>query len=419
MRSLFSLGAAVLAMGSFLGAQTSPAPSRQPDDSGLPAIAVSSTGLVLSSPDGADTLRVHGYVQADDRMFLSNLHGEPLDAFLFRRIRPLFEGTVFNAIDFRFLPDFGQNNPQIQEAYVEWKTLPFAKLRAGKFKEPIGLEVDRSDRDLMFTERSLVSDLLPLRYMGVEINGSVVANSISYAAGYFNGSSDGSNGNFQWISANEFAGRVFLLPFTRTKGSALRQFGIGIAGSSTNQHGTIAGLKTIGQSTFFKYSSSTLANGRHTRISPQAYYYAGPVGLISEYALSSQNVVSKANAENVTDQAWEITGSVMLTGEKNAYNGIRPRHSFEPMKDLRHWGAFEIAARYSQLQIGSNAFPLFASPNTAAQEAKERAIGMNWYLNLFVKLVVDYEHTGFRMAAGSTKPLHHEDVLMNRLQLAF
>src|SRR5215469_14595971 len=195
-----------------------------------PAIAANSSGLIFSSASGADTLHVHGYAQADDRMFLSNLHGEPLDTFLFRRIRPLFEGTVFHAIDFRFMPDFGQNNPQIQEAYVEWKTFSFAKVRAGKFKEPIGLEVDRSDRDLMFAERSLVSDLLPLRYMGAEINGSVFSNSITYAAGYFNGSSDGSNGNFQWIPANEFAGRVFLLPFSRTKISVLRQFGIGIAG---------------------------------------------------------------------------------------------------------------------------------------------------------------------------------------------
>ena len=384
-----------------------------------PAISVNSLGLIFSSPDGADTLHVHGYVQADDRMFLSNLHGEPLDTFLFRRIRPLFEGTLFHAIDFRFMPDFGQNNPQIQEAYVEWKTLSFAKVRAGKFKEPIGLEVDRSDRDLTLAERSLVSDLVPLRYMGAEINGSALSNSISYAAGYFNGSSDGSNGNFQWIPDNEFAGRVFLLPFTKTKVSALRQFGIGIAGSSANQHGTIVGMKTIGQSTFFKYSSSTLANGSHTRITPQAYYYGGPVGLMGEYAISSQDVVSKTNTANINNQAWEVTGSVMLTGEKNSYGNIHLRHNFEPLKDLHHWGAFEIATRYSQLRIGSNAFPLFASMKSAAQEAQEHAIGMNWYLNRFIKLTTDYEHTTFRMASTKVTPLHNEDVLMNRVQLVF
>src|SRR5215469_15579752 len=233
-----------------------------------PAVSVSSSGLLFSSADGAYTLHVHGYAQADNRWFSSNLNGEPLDTFLFRRIRPLFEGTIFNSVDYRFMPDFGQNNPQIQEAYMEWRTFPFAKLRTGKFKEPIGLEVLRSDRDLTFAERSMASDLLPLRYMGSQLGGSVLSNSIAYQVGYFNGSNDGSNGNFQWIAGNEIAARLFLQPFAKTGITAIREFGFGMAGSSSNQRGTISGLKTVGQSTFFKYSSKTLANGSHNRITP-------------------------------------------------------------------------------------------------------------------------------------------------------
>jgi len=85
-----------------------------------PAVAVHQDGLWFSTADKSTHLQIHGYAQADDRMFDSNTHGEELDAFLFRRIRPLFEGTLFNAIDFRFMPDFGQNNPQIQEAFLEF-----------------------------------------------------------------------------------------------------------------------------------------------------------------------------------------------------------------------------------------------------------------------------------------------------------
>ena len=382
-------------------------------------VVVGSNGLALSSSDGANTVTVHGYAQADDRMFSSNIRGQDLDTFLFRRIRPQIEGTIFNAIDFRFMPDFGQNNPQIQEAYAEWKTFPLAKLRVGKFKEPIGLEALRSDRDLSFTERSLASDLLPLRYMGAQISGSVLSNSISYAAGYFNGSNDGSNGNFQWVPANEFASRVFFLPFTKTKIGVLRQLGFGVAGSIAHQHGSLPGLKTMAQSTFFKYSSSTLANGQHTRISPQAYYYFGPIGVLSEYVISSQHVIDGVQSANVTSRAWQAAGSIVLTGEKNTYNGVKPRTSFEPKRGLRHLGAFELAFRYSQLRVGSNAFPVFASAKTAAQAADERAIGLNWYLNRFVKLTTDLEYTDFTMASKSVTPLHSEVVLMNRIQLAF
>ena len=384
-----------------------------------PAISFASSGLSFSSQDGADQLRVHGYVQADDRMFSANPQGEALEVFLFRRMRPLFEGTLFNSIDFRFMPDFGQNNPQIQEAYLEEKSLSFAKLRVGKFKEPIGLEVLRSDRELTFAERSLASDLVPLRYMGAQVAGSVLSESITYAVGYFNGSTDGSNGSFKWIPANEAAARIFFRPFARTPVRGIRQFGLGLAGSSGAEHGTIVGLKTVGQSTFFKYSSTAIANGQHNRIAPQAYCYGGPVGLLGEYVISSQAVLNKRAADRLRNQAWDVSGSIVLTGEKNSYNGVRPRHAFEPTKSFRYWGAVELAARYSQLHIDRATFPLFANPKTAAQQATEAAIGLNWYLNRYVKLVTDYEHTSFKMALRSVTPLHNEDVLMSRIQLAF
>ena len=384
-----------------------------------PRMSFDSGGMVLSTHGGATKLRIHGYIQADDRMFWDNIHGKALDQFLVRRIRPLFEGTLFNALDFRFMPDFGQNNPQIQEAYVELKSMPFAKLRVGKFKEPIGLEVLRSDRELTFAERSLASDLAPLRYVGVQLGGSILSNSISYEAGYFDGSEDGSNGNFQWTQSHELAVRGFFLPFAKTGVKAAHQFGVGLAGSLGDQVGSIAGLKTVGQTTFFKFTSTAMANGRHDRVSPQAYYYFGPVGLISEYVISTQEVLNNSARRRLRNQAWQAAGSVMLTGEKNGYGGIRPRNSFDPSKGFRSLGAVELAARYSQLQIDPGAFPIFANPATAGREGQEYGIGANWYLNRFVKLVIDYEQTSFKMATGNSTPLHSEKVWMSRIQLAF
>ena len=376
-------------------------------------------GLWFSTSDESTHLQVHGYAQADDRMFWSNTHGEGLDTFLFRRIRPLFEGTLFNQVDFRFMPDFGQYNPQIQEAYLELKTLPFAKLRVGKFKEPIGLEVLRQDRDLTFTERSIASDLLPLRYVGAQLSGSILGKSINYEGGYFAGSSDGYNAVFtQWTHANEGVARVFLKPFATTSVTGLQEFGFGIAGSAGAQHGPIAGLKTPSQATFFKYSSTALADGQHNRLSPQAYYYAGPVGVIGEYVISSQDVLNKGHIGRIRNEAWEVQGSVMLTGDKNSYAGFHPSDSFEPNRGFRHLGAVELAFRYSRVGIDPSAFPLFAS-STTAQQARAAGVGLNWHLNRYVKFMTDYEHTNFGMASIKATPLHSEDVLTSRVQLAF
>ncbi len=397
-----------------------PTPAQAESSQSYHPISFRRDGLWLSTEDNHTQLHVHGYVQADDRWFFANTHGEPLNTFLFRKIRPLFEGTLFNQVDYRFMPDFGQNNPQIQEAFLELKTSPYAKMRVGKFKEPIGLEVLRQDRDLTFVERSMASDLLPLRYIGAQISGFVLSKSIEYEGGYFDGSSNGSNGVFtQWARGNEVAARVFLLPFTKTKIDTLHQFGIGLGGSAGHQHGSIAGLKTIGQTTWFKYSSSAVADGQHNRISPQAYYYAGPFGLLGEYAISSQEVLNKGITGRIRNEAWQAQGSFVLTGEKNSYQGVSPRNAFEPGRGFDHFGALELAFRYSQVKIGENAFTHFANVGTTPRFGAETGIGFNWYVTQYVKLQTEYEHTGFRMAPGNTTPMHSENLLLSQVQLAF
>jgi len=177
-------------------------------------------------------------------------------------------------------------------------------------------------------------------------------------------------------------------------------------------------MKTMAQTTFFKYSSTVVADGQHNRVSPQAYYYVGPLGLMGEYVLSLQDVLNKGVVGTMRNQAWHAEASVMLTGEKNTYGTINVRNSFEPNRGFRHLGAVELAVRVSQLAIDGDAFSGFAKSTTAAQQAKEVGVGVNWIMNQYVKLMTDYEHAGFRMAKGAT-PWHDENVLMTRIQLAF
>ena len=383
------------------------------------AIAFAHDGLWFTDEESSSQLQVHGFVQADGRFFTSDLKDQRPDKLFFRRIRPIFEGTLFNALNFRLMPDFGQNNPQIQDAYVELKLFSFAKPRIGKFKTPIGLEDLRSDSESSFSERSLASDLVPLREVGVQMGSAALHQLLSYAAGYFNGTPDGSNGNFQWRTSNEGVARLFLQPFLRSRAKPMRGLGVGAAGSFADESGKLPSFKTVGQSTFFKYSAKATADGQHNRVSPQAWYYWGPVGVIGEYTISSQQVRNGPFARRLSNQAWQTTASFMLTGEKNSYAGMRPRRAFEPQKGLRHLGGWEVAARYSNLRVDRNAFPLFASSKTAAAGAAEWGVALNCYLNRYARIMNAYEHTRFQMASPQLAPLHSENVLMSRLQLAF
>lgn len=174
--------------------------------------------------------------------------------------------------------------------------------------------------------------------------------------------------------------------------------------------------------TFFTYRTGTtaatavVADGALIRISPQAYYYWGPFGLLGEVVLASQEVALGASSEKLRNSAWQAAGAYLLTGEKESFKGVTPFGSFDPGKG--RWGAFELVARYSVLRVDPDAFPVFANRAASAQKAKAWAGGVNWYLNRGVKFVLDYELTSFDGgAAGGDR--EKERAILGRTQIAF
>src|SRR5579883_3082002 len=146
-------------------------------------------GLTLKSTDGAERFTVGGWVQADGRYYTTQAPGGA-STFLMRRVRPYFEGTIDNYYDFRVMPDFGQGAFTLQDAFADIHYFPQLRLRAGKFKEPMGLERWQDDRWNEFVERGLPTQLVPDRSIGAQLHGMLLHDVIEYHFGVFNGSTD-------------------------------------------------------------------------------------------------------------------------------------------------------------------------------------------------------------------------------------
>lgn len=393
-----------------------------------PTITASREGFALKSAGGNFVLRLKGVLQADSRWYLDDDAKNGTDSFLIRRARPILEGTLFKDFDFRLMPDFAGSSVTLFDAYAEWRHWPWLKLRVGKFKTPIGLEQLQEDVNTLFTERSLVTALVPNRDVGVQLGGDVLNGVVTYAAGVFNGVPDGANGDLDNSDGKDFAGRLFFQPFKATDIEPLQGLGFGVAGSIGDQSGSLVSpnlpsFKSAGQNTFFKYATgaaltnTVIANGQRVRLSPQGYYYWGPVGILGEYALSEQEVHKGETSDHLRNHAWQVAGSVVLTGEAASFKGVNPRKPFD-LKNC-NWGALELVGRYGVLTIDSDAFPTFANPNSAAEEAREWAVGLNWYLNKNLKLAFDYAQTQFDGGATGGKDRETERVVLTRAQLAF
>jgi phosphate-selective porin OprO/OprP len=360
---------------------------------------------------------------------------------LLRRARPIFQGTLYRDFDFVFVPDFGGSTVQIFDAYANYRYEPWAQIRAGKFKTPEGLEQLQADVNTAFNERSLVTDLVPNRDLGIQFWGDINGGVLSYAAGIFNGVGDARNSsNAAFENEVEFAGRLFAQPFKNTDITALQGLGFGIAGTSQNgtsavndlpntTGGTLSGYATDGQQQFFAYNpavGTVISRGEHWRLSPQGYYYYGPLSLLGEYAISDQGVRNTSTGAKATLQntAWEISGGWVLTGENASFNGVTPLHPFDP--HTGHWGALQVVARYAELNIDDDAFPKFANPNTSASAAQAWSAGLNWFLNKNIRLNASFSHTTFTgggVPTATTVPgvvtRQPENVFFTRIQLAF
>jgi phosphate-selective porin OprO/OprP len=414
-----------------------------------PRITVGANGFSFGSADSNFVVALHGVVQVDSRTFQQNDKVPGNDSILLRRARPILSGTVYRDFDFLFVPEFGNGTPgasssattpSIYDAYVNYRYSPAFQIQAGKFKAPVGLEQLQADVNTPLNERSLVTDLVPNRDVGFELHGDIAGGVLSYAAGIFNGVGDARNSsNIGFQDDREFDGRLFIQPFKLTSLKPLQNLGFGVGGSwgdasitntlglPNTTGGSQPGYFTDGQQQFFAYTNGVVAGHTHWRLSPQGYYYYGPLSLMGEYAISDQDVRNGTHSADLQNTAWEISGGWVLTGEDATFNGVTPKNSFDPR--IGQWGALQVVGRYADLDVDNAAFPFFANPAASASEARAWSVGLNWYLNRNIRVNASYSHTAFTgggTATGSATASppgsvtgHSEDVVFTRVQIAF
>jgi phosphate-selective porin OprO/OprP len=425
------------------GANTAP-PAPQSNLSSGTKVNASPDGYSLSSADGSNVVRFRGNIAFDGRWYSDDTTPNSQDTWLFRKVRPYFEGTLDDIYDFRLMPDFAGGKTVLVDAYAAARFTEWFVLQAGKFKAPVGLERLQPDQYDRFIELGLPSTLMPNRDLGVQVGGDLFQGGIGYAVGLFDGDLDGQSTDANptpdttSTGKKDWEGRVFFQPFVVADSAYLRGLGFGMSGTYSNFIGSptnpfIPSYKTPGQQPLFAYraataaapNSGTYASGQRSRWSPQAYYYAGSFGLLAEYVESSQGVARQVSTQlrragRMENSSWQVQAAYFLTGEREAYNSLTPLSTFQPGRS--GFGALEVVARYQELHFDSDAFTggstSFADPTTVAREARDLGVGLNWYLNQNLRWMFDFDRTQFEGgAATGNRP--DERAFLMQIQMTF
>lgn len=400
--------------------------------SDAPAVTLSNARPVIATADGKNRFAVRGSLQFDSANYFQDSPGLPdnrragADATEgpnardlssgtnFRRARLGVEGTYDSVWTYALTAELGGSGAeqaQLQQAWIEyggWK--PFnlpnpLRIRIGAFTPPAGLEDATNNTDALLLERAAVADLVRGLAAGDGRSGlGLLTNGSRWFAGaVLTGNVIGGTGDFD--EQFGFVGRVAVLP-VKEENYAVH---VGANVNAVLEPGDRVAGPGIGSTVRLRERPELRVDG--TRLvdtgglnAENVTAYGLELGgqwknfyLASEYNWIDVNRVAPASDPSFS--GWYVQGSWILTGEQRkwaaatgGFAGVRPAKPFDPKAHT--FGAWELAARYSVLDLNDNAGRRgFATPANGVRGGEQTisTAALNWYPNPILRFQLEYQ----------------------------
>ena len=384
-------------------------------------------GLYLETADGNFKLQLGALTQVDWNLSYPSrpveqafkLTGDSTGVE-FRRARLYLAGLVYGNIDFKAEYDFAETSggqPAFKDVYIGMSKIPVVQyVRVGHFKEPFSLEEITPDTYTTFQERSVMSafDNSPSlnvqdRNTGIGFMPTFLNQRMTFATGGFR-VTDNFGDNSGTTSPYDVAARLTGLPLYEA-GKNLVHLGLSYSHKFRHDPNDTIGFSSRPEAHLFPVSLvNTGALNTHGAdlVDPEVALACGPFSLQGEYTWALVNQVAQSSS---TFDGGYVQASYFLTGENRAsfynlkigaFDRVIPLNDFS--SDGTHWGAWEVAARMSHLNLTSAAVKGGALDDVTA--------GVNWYLNPVTKITTNYVRA-HRESVGDS------NVVEGRFQLAF
>lgn len=372
------------------------------------------------------SVAVSGVFQADTGFFNQDAnslidYGHIQNGADFRRARLGAKGSLTETTNYFMQMDFAFfGRPTFTDLWVEQKEVPIlGTVRIGQWKQPFSLEVVSSFRYTTFMERSLLFQSFdPFRHLGIGFYDNADDLSATWAASVFTTGQDQFGGSIANNGGIGTAERITWLPYWNdaTKGTEYLHLGVGHFFNSPANNtttfktipelyiGSQAGISPTGTSgqpapgNFngtppFVNTGTLKTISQYNVLGTELLWVQGPLSVQSEGQVNFVNQTG-GNATAVLPGAYAQVG-YFLTGEHRPYDRkagaidrVIPFRNFGPWScDCEHsgWGAWEIAGRWSYLDLNDH--------NIQGGTITDYTAGVNWYVNPYWKIVVNYIHS--------------------------
>jgi phosphate-selective porin OprO/OprP len=382
-------------------------------------------GVHFTTKDEEFSFGIRGMTQLDGMLYARPTPGlDTSSGFYNPRSRIYFEGHATQPISWEFSFQNFFDTVQLLDAYVNFAYDPRFEVQLGRYKTPFGYEFYRIHIwDLMAPERSLWAvNYEANRRFGAMAHGVLADQRVEYALGSFDTQRNSFAPSF---SRQDLLAFLNFKPFyNREEGFLLRnlQFGGSCDVGTEHQTPVPAVLRTnfspgpsaitatsaanAAEQPFLAFNPNVLERGGRALWEAHLAYYYGGLSLVSAIEGGHEGYANgpAVSPVHVPVNGWFVQGAYILTGETiRDRTLLQPLHPFDLREGRCGCGAWEVTARYSQLDLGSEVFTAgLADPALWSNHAKMVDVGANWYLNQFVKVYFDWEHAMFGSPVQST-----------------
>jgi phosphate-selective porin OprO/OprP len=359
------------------------------------------SGLRVESQDGKFKSRWGGRIMLDwaiisaDDEFEQQLEdvGEsgPLEGtgVEFRRIRLFTDGLFYDTVGYKVDLDFAGAEVAFKDVYAQLVGVPFVgNIRVGHFREPFSLEELTSSNYITFMERSLpVLAFAPSRNTGIGIGNNVFQKRMRWDLGYFY--EVGNDGEFfEDFNESQVTARVAGQPWYQDESHFLH-LGVGYSHLFRDEDEDDASLRFRARPEAHITSTRLANTGNFSadaadKLNPELALVFGPFSLQGEYFWVNTDA---GDVDDPTFTGWYASGSWFITGESRAYSQssakfsrVKPNNNFSFSEP--GWGAFELAARFSTVDLTD-------SDIEGGQEQNFTG-ALNWYLNPNARIMFNY-----------------------------
>lgn len=291
-------------------------------------------------------------------------------------------------IDYEFSGD-----GELKSGYVTYEGWELAEVSVGQFTVPFGLEQETSSNSITFIERSLpVEAFEPNTGAGVGLE-HVGAKHTLVAMAY--------GPDFEGDGYNGIGARVTYAPLLE-KDSRLLHFGASL-GTEEIDDSLKLRVRPEARPADVRLVNTGGIDDVHRihRVGLETAWQNGPLSAQAEWLRAD---LKRDSGESSLDfDGWYLSGSWVITGEARPYrSGV-----FKGIKPVGPYGAWELAARYSHINLN----------DLDIEGGKEQnlSLGVNWYVNNDLRVMLNYINVDSDRRGKSDDP----DILLMRAQLVF